>query len=214
MRGCWATWSEPQSWSLKVGGASCSQNRPSPPPLQPEDQGPLLEHLRVHPHDLTNGGMMTVPFVKCQGTQFRTETYHVCLLIFNAHIKSQVTTLTLQRIQAQRNTATNPKSTNQTHRCFKYDLFPKAGFLPLLPSRLKSIPCGTGTWGLSPTHGPQTHDNEKPRAACDRLGAQHAGKSSWERGLRHYTPNQELHDGPVPQAQVLLPGTEHVPMNF
>ena len=28
------------------------------------------------------------------------------------------------------------------------------------------------------THGPQTHNNEKPRAACDMLGAQHAGKSS------------------------------------
>ena len=154
-----------------MGGASCSQHLPSPPPLQPEDQGPLLEHRRVHPHDLTNGGMMTVPFVKCQGTQFRTETYHVCLLIFNAHIKSQVTTLTLQRIQAQRNTATNPKSTNQRHRCFKYDLFPKAGRVYLVELEPEAS-------HQAKAHGPQTHDNEKPRAACDRLGAQHAGKSS------------------------------------
>lgn len=55
-----------------------TQHLCSPPPLQPYNQRPLLGHLKVCPHDLTNGRIMTVLFAKCQGTQLRAEASYIC----------------------------------------------------------------------------------------------------------------------------------------
>lgn len=59
----------------------------------------------------------------------------------------------MEERQAQKNTATNPKSTSQGHRCFKHNLFPRPGFLPLLSPSLKSIQ--VWNWNLRPLTKPR-----------------------------------------------------------
>ena len=138
------------------------------------------------------------------------------LLIFNAQIKSQMTTFTLWRRQSQRNRTINPKSRSQGYGWSKYDTFPKSGFCLCFPQVWKHM------WNLNlrpltkprPTD-PQTHNNEKPKAAYDRAG----GTAWWKIILRKgappsHTPNCELHGGPACQHRYCPPGTEHVPMNF
>lgn len=88
--------------------------------------------------------------------------------------------------------------------------------LLLLPPSLKThVEFEPETSHQAKTHGPQAHNNEKPKAAYDRAG----GTAWWKIILRKgaplsHTPNCELRGGPACQHGYCPPGTEHVPMNF
>ena len=134
-----------------------TQHLPSPSPLQPEDQWPLPGHLRVHPHDLTNGGMMTVLFDKYQPSSEQKCTMCVCSsLMLKSNPKWPRSLYGRDRLRkTQQLTQSQPARDTDVSNTI---CFPGLGFCLCFPQVWEVYRCGIGTWGLSPNQDPWTPD--------------------------------------------------------